>query len=250
MTVFHGNGERRGVSPTCTWSAPRRAYASTLANFRFLIFNFQSSIFALLALAVALASNTSAQAKTVVLTDEDCELMAAISAEAPFLSWAGFEVAGGFAPVYIELVPGRAFLIRYPIEKAVPKGQRITQAEWIVPVVYIASEQKVYVHRLIGDWGAGVSHKHRMVRPQKVEWHSSGAKGPSTDRAIKPSAVVRIHENGDHVINVTQDVELWYSGAKNAGWIMSVEDHGFIRMSSPVWTTTGNWKLRITYEPE
>lgn len=206
---------------------------------------------AALVIAVCCLCARYLQAKTIVLTDEDCEQMAAISANAPWLSWAGFEVEGGFAPVYVELVQGRAFLIRYPIEKAVPKGQRITQAEWIVPVVYCASEQKLYVHRLMGDWGAGVCHKYRSVRPNKVEWNLPGANGPATDRAIKPSAVARMSSEGDVVINVTQDIELWYSGAsKNAGWILSVDDRGFLRLSSPVWTTRGNWKLRITYEPE
>lgn len=193
----------------------------------------------------------SASAKTVVLTDVDCERLAATAAEAPLLSWAGYRASDGvFAPVYIELVPSRAFLIRYPIDKVIPPGNRITQAEWIVPVVYCPSEQKMYVHRLLGEWGAGVSHQYRSVRPQKVEWNTPGARGAS-DRAIKPSAVVRVTGIGEQVINVTQDVELWHSGATmNTGWIVTVEGKGFLRLSSPMWTTRGNWKLRITYEPE
>lgn len=205
----------------------------------------------LAALAVALVLVAPGWAKTVVLTDEDCEQMAAISASAPELSWAGYEAsAGNFAPVYIDLYKPHAFLIRYPIEKVVPKGQRITQAEWIIPVVLCSTEQKLYVHRLLGDWGTGVCHKYRSVRPKKVEWNTPGAKGPSSDRAIKPSATARVTAIGDLTVNVTQDVELWYSGAaKNAGWMVTVEENGFLRVSSPVWTTHGNWKLRITYEP-
>jgi hypothetical protein len=205
----------------------------------------------LTALGAILVVVTPAPAKTVVLTDEDCELMAAISASAPTLSWAGYEGStGNFAPVYIQLTKGEAFLIRYPIEKVIPKGQRITQAEWIVPVVYCASEQKLYVHRLLGDWGVGVCHKYRSVRPKPVEWTKPGATGPSSDRAIKPSATVRVKDIGDTTINVTQDVELWYGGAaKNSGWMLTVEDNSFLRFSSPVWTSHGNWKLRITYEP-
>jgi hypothetical protein len=206
----------------------------------------------LAALVIYLIAVPVAPARTVVLTDEDCDLMAAIAAEAPTLSWAGFEAGGpSFVPVYIEMIPSRAFLIRYPIDKVVPKGQRITQAEWIIPVIYLTSEQKLYVHRLIGPWGAGVSHKYRMVRPEKTEWNTPGAKGAASDRAIKPSAVLRVTETGDAVVNVTKDVELWHSGtAANQGWIITVEDRGFVRLSSPVWTTRGNWKLRITYEPE
>jgi hypothetical protein len=64
--------------------------------------------------------------------------------------------------------------------------------------------------------------------------------------------VVRISNTGDQVVNVTEDVELWYTGAAaNHGWILTHEDTGsLIRLSSPVWATRGNWKLRITYEPE
>lgn len=207
----------------------------------------------MLPLCMALTVLTgSASAKTVVLTDVDCEQMAAISAEAPLLSWAGYHASAGvFAPVYIELVPGRAFLIRYPIDKVIPPGNRITQAEWVVPVVYCPREQKLLVHRLLGEWGAGVSHLYRSVRPQKVEWNTPGAGGASSDRAIKASAAVRVTDIGEQIINVTQDVELWYSGAsKNAGWIVTIETKGFVRLSSPMWMTRGNWKLRITYEPE
>jgi hypothetical protein len=208
--------------------------------------------FWIVAIAGLLLCTTTAHAKTIVLTDEDCEEMAAINAQAPLLGWASFEVgSGGHSSVYIELVRDRSFLIRYPIEKAIPKGQRITQAEWTLPVAYCASEQKLHVHRLIGDWGVGVCHKYRSVRPKKVEWNTAGAKGASTDRAIKPSAVARVSTIADVTINVTQDVELWYTGAaKNAGWIIEVEENGFLRFSSPTWTTRGNWKLRITYEPE
>jgi len=202
------------------------------------------------ALVICLVLTPALPARTVAITDEDCDRMAAITAEAPNLGWAGFETGGGFAPIYIELQRQRAFLIRYPIDKLIPKGQRITQAEWVIPVVYCNGEQKLYVHRILGEWGAGVCHKYRSVRPQKVEWITPGARGAS-DRAVKPSATPRVNEIGDLVVNVTQDVELWYSGAsKNNGWIVTVDDGGFLRLSSPVWTTRGNWKLRITYEPE
>jgi hypothetical protein len=206
----------------------------------------------LVAAVVFLVCCPSLHARTVILTDEDCDRMASIAKEAPTLGWAGYNSGTGtFAPVYVELTPGSAFLIHYPVEKVVPKGVRITQAEWIVPVIYCTSEQKLYLYRLIGEWGAGVSYKYRSVRPKKVEWNAPGACGPSTDRAIKPSATLRITEAGDVAVNVTQDVELWYSGAaKNNGWIVTLDDVGWLRLSSPMWTTRGNWKLRITYEPE
>src|SRR5207247_1208202 len=64
------------------------------------------------------------QAKTIILTDEDCERMAAISADAPRMSWAGYEASAGvFTSIYIDLYSQRGFLIRYPLDK-IPKGQR------------------------------------------------------------------------------------------------------------------------------
>ena len=40
-------------------------------------------------------SDYPAQARTIVLTDEDCEKMAFISADTPKLSWAGLEIETG-----------------------------------------------------------------------------------------------------------------------------------------------------------
>jgi hypothetical protein len=92
-----------------------------------------------------------------------------------------------------------------------------------------------------------------MQRPKKVEWAQAGARGVSTDRATKPSAVIRSPGNGEKVVNVTEDVELWYtSAAPNHGWMLSLEDQdGYIRAPSPIYTGgRGAWKLRVTYEPE
>jgi hypothetical protein len=60
------------------------------------------------------------------------------------------------------------------------------------------------------------------------------------------------HNSGEVTMNVTQDVELWYSGAApNHGWILTAEDADlFLRMSSPFWGSPKGWKLRITFEPE
>ena len=51
-------------------------------------------------------------------------------------------------------------------------------------------------------------------------------------------------------VNVTGDVELWYSGAaENRGWMLTMEDDFYIRLASPSYSNHGSWKLRITYEP-
>src|SRR5947207_11024952 len=105
----------------------------------------------LAAVTLSLTTGSALHAKTIILTDEDCERMAAIGSEAPRLSWVGYEsTPGEFNGIYIDLVPSRAFLIRYPLEK-IPKGQRITSAEWSIPVILIspASEQKLHIRRII-----------------------------------------------------------------------------------------------------
>lgn len=208
-----------------------------------------------LALVVgALASWFSAapgHAKTILITDEETDQMAAISADAPRLSWAGMEsVPGVWNVFYLELYPNRAVLIRYPLEK-IPKGQRVTKAELIVPIdyVYPANEPRLYVRRLLADWGPGVCHQYRTTRPKPVEWKVPGAKGSGSDRIAKPQ-VFKV-TTGELTINVTEDVELWHSGAsRNHGWMMSNEDSGLIRMGSWAFGGRGRWKLRITYEPE
>jgi hypothetical protein len=193
-------------------------------------------------------------ARTLVLTLDDCELMAVISSEAPRLSWAAYGYGDGtFSTVYIDLYSMRTFLVRYPLDK-IPRGQRITNAEWVLPVNYMvpASEQRLYVRRVLAEWGAGVCYQYRMMRPKKLEWAAPGARGASTDRVAKPSAVVRVTAAGDYVANVTEDVELWYTkAAANNGWMVTLEDDNvLIRFAGPVWGGRGQWKLRITYEPE
>jgi hypothetical protein len=188
-----------------------------------------------------------------VLTDEDCEQMAVISAEAPRLSWAAYEVTPGeFYTVFIDLFPQRSFLIRYPLER-IPKGQKITHAEWVLSVQTFspAGGQRVSVRRLLAEWGPGVNHRDRMLRPKPVPWAVPGARG-AADRAAKPSALVRVTTAGEQVVNVTEDVELWYSGAAvNHGWVLTTDDEqGYVRLNSPLWTGPGASKLRITYEPE
>ena len=177
-----------------------------------------------------------------------------ISSEAPRSSWAGLQSsAGEFSNYYGELYNTGAMLIQFPLDR-IPVGQRITNAELIIPValVYPAVEQRFYVRRLIGDWGVGVSHQYRMTRPMKVEWTQAGARGAASDRVAKPTAVLRTSTPGHHAVNVTQDVELWYSGqVPNQGWIMTIDDPNvLIRLSSPTFYGKGLWKLHVTYEPE
>ena len=68
-----------------------------------------------------------ATGRTIVLTDEDCERIAFISADVPKLSWAGYEVeTGTFTTSILDFYRNRAFLIRYPIER-IPKVARQLQ---------------------------------------------------------------------------------------------------------------------------
>jgi hypothetical protein len=179
--------------------------------------------------------------------------VAILCAEAPRTSWAGFEGTSGlFSDFYVDLYATRAFLIRYPIDQ-IPKGQRITSAEWTLPVNYLlpAAEHRLYVRRLLKEWGPGVSHQYRMVRPKKEEWAVPGARGAGSDRVAKASVVVRVAVAREPIVNVTEDVELWYSGAAaNHGWILNNEDEGrLVRLNRPTWGGIPTWKLRITYEP-
>ena len=200
------------------------------------------------------AMTSSLAARTIELTDFDCDRMAVISPQATKSSWAMTELGPGeFTTTLLDLRAERAFLVRFPLDR-IPEGQRIARAEWIVPVDFITStsEVKLYVRRLLGEWGPGVSYDFRMQRPKPIAWNQPGAKGVSTDRASQPSAVITVPGPGELTINVTEDVELWYAGvAENQGWIVNVEDPaGLVRLASPLWAGQGKYKLRITYEPE
>jgi hypothetical protein len=207
------------------------------------------------ALFLSLALLTSPlAARTIELSDLDCDRMGVISPQAPRSSWAMTEIGPGeFSSMLLDLRAERAFLVRFPLAR-IPEGQRIARAEWIVPVDLISTvgEVKLHVRRLLGPWGPGVSHDFRTQRPKPVAWSQPGAKGVSTDRASQPSAMVTVPGPGELTINVTEDVELWYTGvAENQGWIVTVEDPAaLVRLSSPLWVGQGKYKLRITYEPE
>ena len=211
----------------------------------------------LLASLTLLLSTAPLSARTIELTDADCTRMAVLAAEAPRLWWAANESSPGvFTTKYSLLLHSKkAFLICFPIDR-IPRGQRITNAELLVPVNSVEyGEQRLTIRRILGDWGVGVCHDYRMVRPKKVEWAKPGARGVSSDCAGKATATVRLSEVGSKAVNVTSDVELWYTGASaNQGWIMMLEDaDARIHLLSPLSTYPngrGSWKLRITYEPE
>jgi hypothetical protein len=195
-------------------------------------------------------------ARTITLTVEDCDQMAVLSAKAPRLGWAAYLAA---ATTYtsensLQMFPDMALLMRFPLT-AIPKGQRITKAELIVPVDYVAGAPQLSVRRLVADWGIGVCHQYRRTHPEKVEWTQPGARGASTDRHNKDSAVLRIEKVGDYTADVTEDIELWYTKAvANRGWIMVIENQTgpFYSPSpyTPHYPTTKRWKLQITFEPQ
>ncbi len=205
------------------------------------------------ALALLLTLAAHAPCKTIILTDMDCERMAFIQAASPRWSWGGYDVSTNTqSTALFYMYADRAFLIAFPLEK-IPKGQRILKAELsFTSGLQNPGEQKLHLRRIIAPWGAGVCWQYASMRPAKVEWKQAGGRGAGTDRAAKASAVVRTSEAGEKVVNVTEDVELWYKGASaNHGWMLSMEDPDvYVVLNSPVWTGRGSWKLRITYEPE
>lgn len=201
-----------------------------------------------------LALCATVSARTIELTDFDCDRIAVISPQMPLSGWAASEVAAGqFSSSLLDLQGDRVFLIRFPLDR-IPAGQRIVRAEWIVPIDLIAgaATTKLHVRRVLGPWGVGACYDYRMRRPKPVPWKQPGAKGIAADRAAQPTAVVNVVDPGEYTINVTEDVELWNTGAaENQGWLVTCEDPaGLVRLASPLWTGQGRYKLRVTYEPE
>ena len=126
--------------------------------------------------------------------------------------------------------------------------------ELLIPVAYFyGSNRRLYVWRMTSEWGQGTCWQYRMVTPEKkIEWGEVGARAAGTDRATRPTAVMTFPtEAGERIVNVTQDVELWNTGAaKNQGWLFTVEDpDSILRFTCPIFQPDG-LKLRITYEPQ
>lgn len=196
------------------------------------------------------------QARTIKLTAEDCDEMAAISALAPRLSW-----VMGPTPAIFKTQPalfweGRiALLMRFPVKDYIPRDQRVTKADLTIAPSYLLGKPEIHVRRILAEWGTGVCHQYRMTHPQKLEWTQPGGRGNSTDRASKDSAVFKLAKTGEHTVDVTEDIELWYTGAAaNRGWIFTLEPLGYhTYVPSPYSPRQGGaklWKLQITFEPQ
>jgi hypothetical protein len=186
--------------------------------------------------------------RTVVLKPEALDAFAALSESHPINGWACFHYDGVH---YISSVPGvnptTSLLLRYSLDQ-IPKGMRITHAEFTI--AHNVSSSRVHVWRLLGEWGLGVCHQFRMTHPAKLEWSLPGARGKSTDRATHPTASGKFVDGQLLTVNVTPDVELWYTGASpNRGWLLTFESGALLH--SP--THDGHrfkWQVRVTYEPE
>ncbi len=203
--------------------------------------------------AGALLLAASLDARTVLLGLADVDRMAVIDASAPRLSWAGQRDRNAtIRNRDIHLEEGRSMLLRFAVD-GLPSGQRIVHAELVIPVTGSRrSDPRFYVWRILPDWGAGVCHEYRWFRGGEGEqWVRQGARGIASDRAALPTAVISVVNPGRAVINVTEDVELWYRGdAVNNGWLVTVEDpETQVHLESPLWNPTGEWILRVTYEP-
>ncbi len=208
---------------------------------------------------VFLALHGPLHARTITITAEDCDQMACISANLPRLSWAMIQSAPGVINSQPQLHFGskQGLLMRFPINDIVPKGQRITKAEFtIAPSYMLGTGASVHVRRVLAEWGTGVCHQYRMTHPQKLEWAQPGGRGAATDRVNKDSAIFKITKAGEYTVDVTEDIELWYTGgAVNRGWILTLERDGeVIYLPSPY--TVGylgggkSWKMLITFEPQ
>ena len=110
-------------------------------------------------------------------------------------SWAANECNPGVYSTKFHagsLRAGKAFLIAFPLDK-VPKGQRITNAELVIPVHHVESEQRLTIRRILGDWGAGVCYKYRMRSPQAGRLDAARRVGPRPPIAPpRRAAAVRI----------------------------------------------------------
>ncbi len=207
-------------------------------------------IWAIIVMGLAVSTG---QSRTIVLDAGRADRMAAIHQLAPRLSWAAHNPrAGIFDTQHIDLTPESQFLIRFDLSM-IPLGQRITHAELSVPVTeFTGVDSRLMLWRTVAAWGLGVCHDFRLTRPKPEAWAVSGARGAGADRALQPTALLRVTQRGAQTMNVTEDIALWYlKAAPDQGWILGVEDAGTrIRLSSPIWNAKEQWTLRITYEPE
>ena len=107
--------------------------------------------------AALLMGVTPVFARTITLTEGDADKMAVITAEAPRLSWASMPDEGGgvYNNLPIQIAPQHSFLIHFPLDK-IPKGCRITKAEWSVPIdVSWGNGTRLFIWRLLVGLGRG-----------------------------------------------------------------------------------------------
>ena len=210
-----------------------------------------------LALAALAFVILPAFARTITVTADVCDQMACLSADAPRLSWAMVRSGDGVydAQPRMQWNGKMTLLMRFPINDIVPKGQRITKAEFTITPDYLAGNAAhVHVRRALAEWGTGVCHQFRMTYPTKQEWAQPGGRGAGSDRAAKDSAMFKVTKVGEYTVDVTEDIELWYTGgAPNRGWIMNIDEGEHIYLSSPYTTShyggAKTWKLQLTFEP-
>jgi hypothetical protein len=199
-----------------------------------------------------------ASARTLSFTAEDCDQMAVLSAKHPKMSWAATLAAGQVLNTenQLQLYPYMTLLMRFDLTK-IPKDVRITKAELTMPISYLAGgKSECSCRRILAEWGTGVCHTHRMRYPKEVPWAQPGCRGGGTDRAAKDSGVFRWEKIGDSTIDVTEDIELWHTGAAaNRGWVFALDTPhpNIIYAPSPYAPHVGGakqWKLQITFEPQ
>ncbi len=207
----------------------------------------------ILAFAMALGA-AHGFARTITLTGQDCDQVAFLNEAAPLESFAVQHLNKGVFGInhQVQLLHGMAILIRFPLQ-VIPKDQRILKAELTLHSQYNVAKARIQVRKVLADWGPGVCHKYRRTVPMKLEWSQPGARGAGTDRANKDSGVFAMAAVGNHTIDLTEDVELWHTGAvANRGWILSPEPNsGGAYLASPFapnHDSPKQWKLQITFE--
>jgi hypothetical protein len=187
-------------------------------------------------------------ARTVTLKPNAMEEFAALSESHPRNGWACYNY--DYTRYQCEppaTGPTTSCIIRYSLDQ-IPKGMRITHAEWVI--AHNVSATTVHVWRVLADWGIGACHQYRMTYPKKLEWSVPGARGKSTDRATNQTASGTFVNGQLLSVNVTQDIELWYNGgAPNRGWLLTF-DGGALLHSPTHGGHRTKWQLTITYEPE
>ena len=231
----------RGFSARARKTAPEGGCAPRLTS----PLHFPPLLAALLLLGLAA---TLAPARTITLKPDALDAFAVLAENHPRNGWAAQPID---ASLYLSNPPlaahNTSFIVRYSFAQ-LPPGQRITHAEWIIPGG-AAAAGTVTVWRVIADWGIGVCHQLRMGYPKPLPWSVPGARGKSIDRATKPTGSGKFTAAPQVTVNVTQDVELWHTGAApNRGWLLTFDSASLL--VSPTHGGRGQWQLRITYEPE